>query len=101
MSVNDGTIEGRDKNSGDINGKDMQQREQQVQYKEIYQPRDSLDSEIKNIRMLMVRMSQKRHEGKMNIYTRIASNNKRHMTEEDCKSKASRALQQKIWKQEN
>ena len=64
MSVSDGTIEGRDKNSRDINGKDMQQIEQQVQYKEIYQPRDSLDNEIKNIRMLMVRMSQKRHEEK-------------------------------------
>ena len=30
MSVSNGTIEGHDKNPGDINGKDMQQLEQQV-----------------------------------------------------------------------
>ena len=49
----------------------------------------------------MVMMSQRRNEERMNIY--ISRKNrqnsaKRQMTEEDCRSKASGALQQKIWK---
>ena len=64
MPVSHGTIEGHDKDPKDINGKDMQQLDQQVQYKEIYHPRDNFDSEIENIRTLMMKMYQKRHEEK-------------------------------------
>ena len=56
MSITDNTIKGQDKNPRDINGNDMQQLEQQVQYKEIYHPRGNLDNEIENIRMLMEKM---------------------------------------------
>ena len=38
----------------------------------------------------------------MNIYIireNRQNNNKRHMIEEDCRRKSSRALQQKVWKQ--
>ena len=57
MSISNGIIEGEDKNHGDINEKDMHQ----VHYKEVYQPRDyqargKLDSEIENMRMLMVKV---------------------------------------------
>ena len=57
-----------------------------------------LDMEIEELRLLIVNMSQRRHEERMNIY--ISKENRknsgtRQMTEEDCKSKASGALQQK------
>ena len=68
-----------------------------------YQPRDRLDSEIENMRMLMVKMSHKRHKEKilMNIYISRAkrqSNNMRHITKKYSRSKASGELQQKVWK---
>ena len=75
---------------------DMQQLEQQVQYKEMYQPRDKLDNEIENMRMLMVKVSQKRHEENSNIYisrARKQHSSKKHMTKKDCRSKANGALQ--------
>ena len=46
----------------------------------------------------MVKVSQRRHEERMKIYIIRANkqnNNRIHMTEEDCRSKASGALQQK------
>ena len=98
ISISNGTIEGHDKDSGDMNEKDMQQLEKQVHYKEMYQPRDILDSELENMRMLMVKASQKRHEEKRNIYISRERSSKRQVTEEDYKSEASGALQQKVWK---
>ena len=62
----------------------------------MYQPKDRLDMEIEELRMLMVKMYQRRHEERMKIYISIAnrqSSSRRHMTKEDCKSKASGALQ--------
>ena len=100
ISINNGTTEGHDKNTRDINEKDMQQLEQQVQCKEIYQPREKLDSEIEKMRPLMVKVSQKIHEDKNNIYIsreRKQINNRKHLTKEDCRSKANGALQQKVW----
>ena len=58
--------------------------------------RDILDIEIKNMRMLMVKMYQKIHEEKMNIFiSRARKQNtiRRYMTKEDCRSKASGASQ--------
>ena len=77
--------------------------QQQFQNKkmQVYQPKDRLDMEIEELRMLMVNMSQRRNEERMNIYIIRANrqnNNIRQMIEEDCRSKASGALQQKIWK---
>ena len=60
-----------------------------------------MDMEIEELRMLMVKVSQRIHEERMKIYISRANrknNNKRHMIEEDCRSKASGALQQKVWK---
>ena len=57
--------------------------------------------DIKELRMLMVKVSQRRHDERMNIYINRANrqnNNKIQMIEEDCKSKASGALHQKVWK---
>ena len=57
--------------------------------------------EIEELRMLMVKVSQRRNEERMNIYIireNKQNNDRRQMTEEDCKSKASGALQQKLWK---
>ena len=60
--------------------------------------RDILDIDIENMRMLMVKMSQNRHEEKRNIFisrARKQNNNRRYMTKKDCRSKDSGALQQK------
>ena len=57
--------------------------------------------EIEELRMLMVKISQRRNEERMNIYisrTNRQNSDKRQMTEEDCRNKASGALQQKNWK---
>ena len=57
--------------------------------------------EIEELRLLMVKMSQRRHEERMNIYISRANRQNRgrgRMTEKYCRSKASGALQQKIWK---
>ena len=57
--------------------------------------------EIEELRLLRVKMSQRRHEERMNIFISRAkkqSSRRRPMTEENCRSKASGALQQKIWK---
>ena len=35
---------------------------------QVYQPKDRLDMEIEELRMLMMKMSQRRHEERMNIY---------------------------------
>ena len=35
---------------------------------QMYQPKDRMDMEIEEIRMLMVKVSQRRHEEIMNIY---------------------------------
>ena len=64
MSIINGRIEEQFTNPGDINEKDMKQLEQQVQYKEMYQPRERLDSEIENMRMLMVKCLRKYMERK-------------------------------------
>ena len=68
---------------------------------QVYQPKDRMDVEIEELRLLMVKMSLRRNEERINISISRASrqnNGKIHMTEEDCRSKASGALQQKIWK---
>ena len=65
------------------------------------EPKDRLDMGIEELRMLMVKMSQRRNEEIMNIFISIANrqnNGRRQMSEEDCRSKPSGALQQKIWK---
>ena len=57
--------------------------------------------EIEELRLLMVKMSQRRHEERMNIYINRANrqnNDRKKVTEEDCRSKASGSLQHKIWK---
>ena len=67
----------------------------------VYHPKDRLDMDIEELRLLMVKMSQRRNEERMNIYIskeNKQSSNKRHMAKEDCKSKASGALQHEIWK---
>ena len=64
----------------------------------VYQPKDRLDMDIEELRLLMVKMSQRRNEERMNIYIsreNRQNNGKRKMTEEDCRRKASGALQQK------
>ena len=58
----------------------------------MYHPEDKLDIEIEDIRMLMVKVSQRRHEERMEIYISRAkkqNNNTREMTKEDCTSKDS------------
>ena len=65
---------------------------------QVYQSKDRLDMEIEELRLLMEKMSQRRNEERMKIY--ISRENrqnsaKRQMTEENCRSKASGALQQK------
>ena len=67
----------------------------------MYHPKDRLDMEIEELRMLMVKVYQRRNEERMKIYIIIENrknNDRRQMTEEDCRRKSSRALQQKIWK---
>ena len=57
--------------------------------------------EIEELRLLMVKMSQRRHEERMKIYISIANrlnNGRRQITKEDYRSKASGALQHKIQK---
>ena len=57
--------------------------------------------EIEEIRMLMAKLYRRRYEERMEIYIRRAkkqNNSRRQMIEEDCRSKASGALQQKVWK---
>ena len=56
---------------------------------------------IEELRLVMVKMSQRRHEERMKIFISRAkkqSSKRGQMTEEDCRSKASGALQHKIWK---
>ena len=60
-----------------------------------------MDIEIEGLRFLMANMSQKRHEERMNIFISRAKNQRsmrRQMTEGDGRSKASGALQHKIWR---
>ena len=67
----------------------------------VYHPKDRLDMEIGELRLLMVEMSQRRHEERMKIFNNRAkkqSNRRRQMPEGDGRSKASGALQHKIWK---
>ena len=57
--------------------------------------------EIEELRLLMVKMSQKRHEERMRILIsrkKKQSNRRRHMTKKYGRSKSSGALQHKIWK---
>ena len=57
--------------------------------------------EIGGLGLLMVKMYQIRHKERMNIFisrARNQSSGRRQMTQENYKSKASGALQQKIWK---
>ena len=68
---------------------------------QLYQSKDRLDMEIEELRLLMVKMSQRRHDEIVNIFINRAkkrSNKRGHMTEKDCRSKASGALQQNFWK---
>ena len=68
---------------------------------QVCQPKDRLDMDIEELRLLMVKMSQMTHEERMKIYIsreNRQNSNMRQMIEEDCRSKASGALQQKIWK---
>ena len=67
----------------------------------MYQPKDRMDMEIEELSMLMVKMSQRRHEEGMKIYISRANkqkNNRRQMTKEYCRIKSSGALQHKVWK---
>ena len=67
----------------------------------MYQPKDRLDRKIKGLRLLMLKVSQRRHEQRMNICisrSNRKNGDRKQMTKEECKSKASRALQHKIWK---
>ena len=53
------------------------------QGKQVYQPKDRLDMEIEELRMLMVKVSQRRHEERMKNFISLAkkqNNNRRHMT---------------------
>ena len=57
--------------------------------------------EIEELRLLMGKMSQRRHEERMNIFInreKKQSSKRGRMTEKDCRRKASGALLQKIWK---
>ena len=68
---------------------------------QVYQPKDKMDMEIEELRMLMMNMSQRRHEERMNIYIskeNIQNNGRIQMTEEDYRRKSNGTLQQKIWK---
>jgi hypothetical protein len=84
------------------NNKIHPREQQQVFNKEMYQPKDRLDIEIELIRMLMVKMSQRRHAEERNIYINRASgkqgNNMKQVTREDFQRKSSGALQHKMWK---
>ena len=77
--------------------------QQQFQEKkmQVYQSKDRLDMEIEELRLLMVKMSQRRHEERMKIFVsrgKKQNNKRRQMTEGDGRSKASGAWQHKIWK---
>ena len=77
--------------------------QQQFQEKkmQVYHLSDRLDMDIEELRLLMVKMSQRIHKKRMNIFISISNsqnNGRRQMTEEDCRSKASGALQQNILK---
>ena len=68
---------------------------------QVYQPKDRLDMEIEELRLLMVKMSQRRHEEGMNIFISRAKkkrSRRRQMTEGGGRSNASGASQHKIWK---
>ena len=61
----------------------------------VYQTEDILDMEIEELRLLMVKMSQRKHKERMNIYINRANRKNsdiRKLTEEDCRSRASGAL---------
>ena len=67
----------------------------------VYQPYDKLDMDIEELTLLMVNMSHRRHEERMNNFISRANrqnSERRNMTKKDCRSKASGALQHKIWK---
>jgi hypothetical protein len=59
----------------------------------MFQQQSRLDIEIEVIRMLMVNISQRRHAEK--IYN---NSSRRQVRKVECKSKASGALQSKVWK---
>ena len=82
----------------DINRESREQQRFQNKKMQVYQPKDSLDMEIEELRMLMVKLSQIRHEEKMNVYIsreKRQSSSMRQMTKEHYESEASGALQQK------
>ena len=68
---------------------------------QVYQPKDRLDMDIEELRLLMVKVSQRRHAERMNIFIsreKKQRSRRRQMTEGDGRSKASGTLQHKIWK---
>ena len=76
---------------------------QQFQEKkmQVSQPKDRLDMEIEELILLMVDMSQRRHVKRMNIYIskeNIQNTGRGQTPKKYCRSKASGALQHKIWK---
>ena len=65
---------------------------------------DILDIAIENVRMLMVNMSQKRHEKKRNIFINIARNQgsiMRHMTKNIAEANPVEHCSRKYGNQEN
>ena len=79
----------------DSSKESREQQQSQKKKMQVYHPNDRLDMDIEYLRMLMVKMSQRRHEERMNIY--ISRENRQNsgrgwMTEKDCRSKASGAL---------
>ena len=52
------------------------------QGKQVYQPKDRLEIEIEELRMLMVKVSQRRNEERMNIYIIIANRQQQQKTDD-------------------
>ena len=66
---------------------------------QVYRPKDRLDMEIEELWLLMVKMSQRRHEERMRIFIsreKKQSSKRGWMTEKDYRRKASGALQNKV-----
>ena len=85
----------------DISKESRGQQQFQEKKMQVYHPKDRMDMEIEELRLLMVKMSQRRNEERMNIFInreKKKSSKRGRMTKKDCRSKASGGLQQKIWK---
>ena len=71
----------------DSSRESREQQRFQKKKMQVCQTKDRLDMEIEEIRMLMVKVPQRRHEERMNIYINRANrqnSGRTQMTEEDC-----------------